>query len=108
MSFVTPQAFRDIYGHPLKGRKLFPKPEIFWKTLNAPGMTHIIDVEQAAATRALLSPGFNPKALRNQERVIQDYADLLVATLSRLSVEEKKTVDISDASNWITFDILGV
>ena len=70
-------------------------------------MFHITDVEQAAATRDLLSPGFSPKALRNQERVIQDYTDLLVATLRRLSVEEKKTVNVSDAFNWITFDILG-
>ena len=107
LSFIKPQAFRDIYGHPLKGRKLFPKPEIFWKTFNAPGMFHILDVEEAAATRDLLSPGFSPKALRNQERVIQDYSDLLVSTLTRLSVQEKKSVDISDAFNWITFDILG-
>ena len=70
-------------------------------------MFHIIDVEQAAATRDLLSPGFSPKALRNQERVIQDYTDMLVATLGRLSVEEKQTVNVSDAFNWITFDILG-
>lgn len=108
LSFITPQAFRDIYGHPLKGRKLFPKPEIFWKTFNAPGMLFIMDPEEAASTRDLLSPGFSPKALRNQESVIQNYTDQLVATITRLSVEEEKTVNISDAFNWVTFDILGV
>ncbi len=68
----------------------------------------MINVEQVVAIRSLLSPGFNPKTLRNQKRVIQDYTNLLVATLSRLSVEEKKAIDISDACNWITFDILNV
>lgn len=108
MSFITPQAYRDIYGQPQKGRKLFPKPLIFWKTINEPGMTHITDVDKAAKHRELLSPGFNPRALRNQESVIHHYADLFVDTLRRLSAGEHKEVDIGDAFNWVTFDILGM
>ncbi|KAK8110606.1 uncharacterized protein PG998_007063 [Apiospora kogelbergensis] len=107
LSFITPQAYRDIYGQPQKGRKLFPKPLIFWKTINEPGMTHITDVDKAAKHRELLSPGFNPRALRNQESVIHHYADLFVDTLRRLSAGEHKEVDIGDAFNWVTFDILG-
>ncbi|RYP79678.1 hypothetical protein DL769_002835 [Monosporascus sp. CRB-8-3] len=107
LSFVTPQAYRDIYGQPLKGRKYFPKTKYFWKTIDTPGMTHIMDVEKAAAVRSLLSPGFSPKALRNQERVIQENADIFVQTLRRLSDGGKNAVDVSDAFNWATFDILG-
>ncbi|KAK3319192.1 cytochrome P450 [Apodospora peruviana] len=107
LSFITPQAFRDIYGHPLKGRKLFAKPEIFWKTIGAPGILFIMDPAEAQASRELLSPGFSPKALRRQENVIQNYTDQWLETIRRLSVDEKQTVNISDAFNWVTFDILG-
>ena len=71
-------------------------------------MTHITDVEQATTHRALLSPGFSPRNLRNQERVVQEYADLFVETLGRLSSGGKSAVDVSDAFNWATFDILGM
>ncbi|KAK3690287.1 cytochrome P450 monooxygenase-like protein [Podospora appendiculata] len=107
LSFITPQAFKDIYGHPVKGRKLFLKPEIFWKTLSVPGILFIMDPKEATEKRDLLSPGFSPKALRTQESVIQNYTDQLVETITRLSVKENKTIDISDAFNWVTFDILG-
>ncbi|KAI1736256.1 cytochrome P450 monooxygenase-like protein [Xylaria scruposa] len=107
LSFVTPQAYRDIYAQPTRGRKLFPKTKYFWTTIDTPGMTHIMDVDKATETRNLLSPGFSPKALRSQERVIQEYADLFVQTLDRISSEAKQAIDISDAFNWATFDILG-
>ncbi|OTA58977.1 cytochrome P450, partial [Hypoxylon sp. EC38] len=88
LSFITPQAYRDIYGQPHKGRKLFPKPLIFWKTMNVPGMAHMTDVEEASASRQMLSPGFSARALRNQERVVQIYADQFVATLGELAFGE--------------------
>lgn len=75
--------------------------------MNVPGMAHMTDVEEAAASRQMLSPGFSARALRNQERVVQLYADQFVATLGRLSVETNKTVNLGDAFNWVTFDVLG-
>ncbi|KAH6696444.1 cytochrome P450 [Leptodontidium sp. MPI-SDFR-AT-0119] len=107
LSFRSPQAFRDIYAQPTKGRKLFPKTKYFWKTIDTPGQTHIMDVDAAQKSRDLLTPGFSPRALRNQESVIHQYADMFVETIKNLRGKGRGAVDVTDAFNWVTFDILG-
>lgn len=66
-----------------------------------------MDVDAAQKSRDLLTPGFSPRALRNQESVIHQYADLFVETIKNLRREGRVAVDVTDAFNWITFDILG-
>ncbi|KAH7303891.1 cytochrome P450 [Rhexocercosporidium sp. MPI-PUGE-AT-0058] len=107
LSFRSPQAFRDIYAQPTKGRKLFPKTKYFWKTIDTPGQTHIMDVDAAQKSRDLLTPGFSPRALHNQESVIHQYADMFVETIKNLRGKGRGAVDVTDAFNWVTFDILG-
>ncbi|KAI0601521.1 putative cytochrome P450 [Biscogniauxia sp. FL1348] len=106
LSFVTAQSFQDIYGPPSKSRKLFPKSELFYAT----GITNLVfqtDPDEHAKQYKLFAPAFRASALRSQEHVIQEYADLLVSQLRGLAVSTGEAVNMSLWLEWLTFDIIG-
>lgn len=85
LSFVDPDALRDIYGHGVKGTegRIPPKafsryPEdVYISMLNEPS-----DAEHARIRR-IFSPAFSERALTDQEPLFVNYADQLVRVLQK-------------------------
>jgi len=81
LSYTNSEAWKDIYGH-RSGKPEMPKEKIFYSQMNA-GLQSIAGAERErhAHLRRLLAHGFSDKALREQEREIQRYADQLMMRL---------------------------
>lgn len=110
LSFIDPQAWKDIYGHRTGGRPENPKDTRFYeKAYN--GETDIITIEDTVAhgrLRRVFSNAFSDKALKLQEPLIKKYVDQLIDNMHR-SVKEDKDVnlDLVKLYNCTTFDIMG-
>ncbi|KAK5049089.1 hypothetical protein LTR84_005512 [Exophiala bonariae] len=61
--------------------------------------------KEHARYRKLLAPAFSPKALEEQQPIINKYVDQLIQVLSGES--GKNPVDISSFLHWTLFDIIG-
>lgn len=105
LSFSTPQAYRDIYGHVKHGEKRFLKNK--WYELDDPRIVRVRDPVIHAEQRRALSHAFSARALRDQEAVIHQYVDLLMEQLGVLGSGGKEPVDMTRAWNWLTFDVIG-
>ncbi|ROW01871.1 hypothetical protein VMCG_05635 [Cytospora schulzeri] len=105
LSFATPEAYRDIYGHVTAGKKRFLKSSLYERAV--PRITSVRDPAVHAQQRKALSNAFSAKALRDQEGVVHQYVDLLLQQLGRLGEDGQKPVNATDAYNWLTFDIIG-
>ncbi|KAI5918888.1 cytochrome protein [Camillea tinctor] len=101
VSFINPQAWKDIYGH---GHKDYPKhypkgvhmdPK---KILSANASDHF------RYRRAML-PVFSDRALVQQEPLIRVYVDLLVGRLREAS-QAKAPTDMVRWYNFTTFDLI--
>lgn len=82
LSYSTAQATRDIYGHRFGGKQSFAKDPIHYGPM-VPGESSIIHTTDADHTRVrkILSHSFSDKALKEQEPLLQRWADLLVTKL---------------------------
>ncbi|KAI0192142.1 cytochrome P450 monooxygenase-like protein [Astrocystis sublimbata] len=106
LSFCTPQSFQQIYGHTSKGNKRFLKTE--WYDLSKiPRISTARDPEVHARQRKSLSHAFSLKALRDQEVLIHEYVDMFIRQLEKLGESGRKGINVSEAYNWLTFDIIG-
>lgn len=105
LSFVTPQAYRDIYGHATQGKRKFLKNS--WYQQDEPRITNVRDPAAHAEQRKALSHAFSARALRNQETIINEYVNQLLEQISKLGADGKKNVNITDIWNWLTFDVIG-
>ncbi|KAI1840690.1 hypothetical protein JX266_013097 [Neoarthrinium moseri] len=104
LSFATPQAYQDIYGRPSQGKKLFLK----FAEFERPGdISTTRDPDLHSLQKRALSKGFSAAALRDQEVIVQQYADLLVRQLGSLGKGGKVATNIGEALNWFTFDVIG-
>ncbi|KAI1102933.1 cytochrome P450 [Jackrogersella minutella] len=102
VSFINPQAWKDIYGH---GHAECPKyyPEGInmdpKKIISANASDHF------RYRRAML-PAFSDKALSQQEPLIKVYVDLLIERLREVAQAGKKA-DMVKWYNFTTFDLIG-
>jgi len=124
VTFAHPDAWDDIFvAHP--GRPQFLKDPTWWA--RGPGepnsLISAIDVDEHAGIRKMLSPGFTPRALRQQEPFVQRYVNLLIDRLRGVvasgddpsSTDKKRgvhwetgvEVDMTPWFNFTTFDIFG-
>ncbi|KAF1730567.1 Versicolorin B desaturase [Beauveria bassiana] len=106
LSFIDSQGWRDIYGKQ-GARREFGRNPIWYP--RAPNGAHNIlsaDAASHARIRKLLSRGFSESALREQERLIQQYVRLLVDRLRPLASSGRE-VSIGDYIMFATFDIAG-
>ncbi|KAF3766843.1 cytochrome P450, partial [Cryphonectria parasitica EP155] len=106
LSFATPQAYRDIYGHVKHGQDRFLKNK--WYELDEPRIVRVRDPIAHAEQRRALSHAFSARALRDQESVIHRYVDLLMEQLARLGNggEKPPFEAVSQGSNrWINLII---
>ncbi|KAI6602738.1 hypothetical protein MCOR12_003573 [Pyricularia oryzae] len=104
LSFCTNQAYMDIYARPSSGKKVFLKLGEYERpgdisTTRDPGL-HAIQ-------KRALSKGFSIGAMRDQEKVLQQYLDSLLNQIRRLGSHGQNAIDIGEALNWFTLDIIG-
>ncbi|KAF2142717.1 uncharacterized protein K452DRAFT_248194 [Aplosporella prunicola CBS 121167] len=118
LSYITPDAWRDIHGHKSQnaGRGSLPK-NLSQYNPDIAGHNGIIRTNDPdhARQRRLLAHAFSDKALREQEPLICQYVELLVRKLGaiakgdRLDVSSRGdgTTDLLRFLNFTTFDVIG-
>ncbi|KAF2176727.1 cytochrome P450 [Zopfia rhizophila CBS 207.26] len=107
LSYISPDAWKDIYGvgSKLAGRK--------WKGFYDPRNPQLHTMQGAndedhPKLRRIFSPAFSEKALRDQQPMLKQYTDALVVKLNEWVQEQPdKPIDISKMYNYTTFDIMG-
>ncbi|PNS16791.1 Isotrichodermin C-15 hydroxylase [Sphaceloma murrayae] len=103
-------AWQEVYGFRTgkqKGTGSFLKDRV-WYAPPISGVPSVILADDAGHSRQrrILSHAFSEKSLRNQEWLIQKYADLLVSRLKETSVAQHEAADLTQWYNWTTFDII--
>lgn len=107
LSYISPQAWKDIYSHKKTvEQEMIKDPEFYVGNPDAPTIVNG-NREQHARYRRLYSPGFSLRSLREQEPLIQNYVNLFVNGLGRDCDSGKTAVDMVQWFNWTTFDIIG-
>ncbi|KAF2035277.1 cytochrome P450 [Setomelanomma holmii] len=107
LSFINPQAWKDIYAHKkTRESEMNKDPEWYVRNPDAP---HIVNGnhEEHARYRRLYSPGFSARSLREQESLIQKYVDMFVGGIGRACEQGETLVDMVQWFNFVTFDIIG-
>ncbi|KAK7918034.1 cytochrome p450 [Apiospora marii] len=120
LAFVSPQAWRDIYGHRAQGEPEFPKdPQMYRPIKDLPeNIVSAQSREYHGALRRQLAHGFSERSMRAQEPIIGSYVDLLVHRLREVCSTESGNLDDPEAKkpravnmrewlNWCTFDVIG-
>lgn len=114
LAFADAQAWQDIYGHKVLGKraglapgiKEMPKVKKFYKAYKGlPDTIITADHARHARFRRILAPGFSDKSMRAQEPLISKYVDLLIKRLHQYS--SKGPQDMTNWYNWTTFDVIG-
>ena len=109
LSFTGSQAWKDIYGsRPGKGQ--LPKDRKFYigNQNKVPDILNSFDDGDHARIRKLLSHAFSEQALREEEKIVEKYVDLLIQKLrDRVHGPEDGKVDITKYFNYVAFDIIG-
>ncbi|CZR65384.1 related to isotrichodermin C-15 hydroxylase (cytochrome P-450 monooxygenase CYP65A1) [Phialocephala subalpina] len=105
ISFITPDAWTDIYGRSPGKPQLLKDPFSF---LRRAGQWNDLlfepDDVQHARMRRVFSHAFSEKALRDQEPIVNLYVNKMI---SRLRDVCKEPVNISAWINFATFDTIG-
>jgi cytochrome P450 len=114
LAFSDPQAWQDIYGHKVIGKKAglqsgvkeLPKFLPFYKQFEKqPDSLLTASYPDHAVMRKLVSPSFSDKAMREQEPIITGYIDQLLECLREGMT--KGPLNMTQWYNWATFDIIG-
>jgi cytochrome P450 len=107
LSIIDVRAWKDIYGYATKGKPEFGYNEI-WTPRAINGAWPIIFAPKDDHTRMkrVLSPAFSMHATREQEPIIQKYADQLTALLRQKAQNSPIAVDINSYLLWTTFDMI--
>lgn len=107
LTYRSPGAWKDIYGHRKHGDEPFDKdPTFYVPSPSGAGITTAPN-DDHARHRHLLSHAFSERALKDQEPLLQQYVDLLMQRLVDETVASPAPVDITKWFNFITFDIIG-
>lgn len=103
LSFITADAWKDIYG----ARAALPKAGGIPKRASdhVESLFSAVKLEDHGRMRKNLNPGFSEKALRQQEPQIMGYVNLLIQRLKDHS--QDGPLDICSWYNFTTFDIIG-
>jgi cytochrome P450 len=106
LSFNSAQAWNDIYGH-RTGRRDYAKDPIHVGAVDpVPGVSTIsmADHDNHARQRKALSYGFSKKALFEQEGIMQEYIDKLMARFGEFARRSDVPFDIVKWFNlWVFF-----
>jgi len=108
LSFIQPEAWKDIYGHSSgSGKAEFAKdPHFYGTTPN--GVDHIgtANRQDHARMRSVFSHAFSERALRKQEPLIREHAQKMAQRMREHSERNPGgVVNILDMFNFAAFDI---
>lgn len=105
LSFIDPAACRDIYGA-RPGQPRFPKNQVWTGDPISRGSS-LVDAndEDHARMRKVWSHNFTDRALKEQESLLQSYANSFVEQLRAHG--DGASVDIVQWFNFLTFDLTG-
>lgn len=106
LSFVSVQAYKDIYGPPSKTRKLFRKSPMFYDT-GIQSIVYEMDPDEHEKQHKLFAPAFRASAVRSQEHVVQEHVDLFVTQLRDQGQSGQVALDVSAWMEWLAFDVIG-
>ncbi|PLB44238.1 cytochrome P450 [Aspergillus steynii IBT 23096] len=103
VSFATPEAWKDIYGHGPHGHGQLPKVVI--------SVSKGMDIISANDTdhsrfRKILSPAFSAKGVQAQEPLLSGHVDKLITRLKELAGSQSPA-DMTKWYNLTTFDVIG-
>lgn len=108
LSFINPQAWKDIYGHKVGAaakKAIMKDPASYRADDNGErNIAVILDDREHSAVRKVFTNAFSDKALKQQESLIQGYVDKLVKNLYATAGQE---TDMIKNYNCTTFDIMG-
>jgi cytochrome P450 len=99
LSFTSPSAWNDIYGHRLGKAELMKDPTFYQNISSGSGSILSAARDRHGVLRKQASHGFSERAMRSQEHVIHKYADLMVERLEECIDTGKPTVDMVDWYN---------
>lgn len=110
ISTISPGAWTDIYGYRRNNRGGLPKDYVkFYRTDK-----RIANGERSVATsadaqhsnqRRIFSHAFSDRALREQQPLLDHYADLMIAKMKDAS-SGGQHIDIVSFYNFVTFDVI--
>lgn len=107
ISFINPQAWKDIYAHKKsREQEMIKDPEFYVRNPDAPTIVNG-NHEEHARYRRLYSPGFSARSLREQEPLIQTYVTMFIDGLTRACENGESAMDMVQWFNFVTFDIIG-
>lgn len=107
LSFASTSAFKTIYGHRKEGQPPFLKSGWYETGDPVPSIVTARNPPEHARQRQSLAHAFSTQSLKSHEDVIRRYADLFVSQLAEYGGQGTQGINMSEAYNWITFDILG-
>ncbi|KAB2571025.1 Cytochrome P450 monooxygenase rdc4 [Lasiodiplodia theobromae] len=110
LSFISPQAWKDIYGHRTGGKKSNPKDVKFYtpEPNGEPSIFAIAADDEHSVVRRIFSAAFSDKALKQQEPLVRTYIDQLIQAMrSAAETSQNSEIDIVRLLNFATFDIIG-
>ncbi|KAK6063753.1 benzoate 4-monooxygenase cytochrome p450 [Seiridium cupressi] len=107
VSFASAEAWKEIYGHATGGKMTFLK-SAFYQTNDYPGVIAVRDPREHARQRKSLSNAFSARSLRGQEPIVRQYVDLFIEQAGRIGNPTGPGLDVEQAFNWLTFDIIGI
>ncbi|KAK4194673.1 cytochrome P450 monooxygenase [Triangularia verruculosa] len=102
--FVTPQAFRDIYGPHRKNLELFVKTEFNTRGKDLGGIIWEEDPVRHHEVAKKLSPAFTSRAIREMEPLVNQYLDYFVNRMKELG-SRPQGVGLVDWTNWLAMDL---
>ncbi|PSN74783.1 cytochrome P450 [Corynespora cassiicola Philippines] len=112
LSFATDEAWRDIYMH-RPGHKETRKDPVWCMAPNdmPQNIVTTTDTHVRARMRRLLAPSFNEKSLRDQETVLEMYADKVMNKFDSIydaqkAAREPTIVKFLDWMNFYTMEII--
>ncbi|RAK95680.1 cytochrome P450 [Aspergillus ibericus CBS 121593] len=100
VSFITPQAWKDIYGH---GHRQMPK--VRGSASNPKDIISANDVDHTRYRKAM-AHAFSAKGLQAQEPFLVGYVDKLIKRLHDIA-KSQLPVDMVKWYNLTTFDLIG-
>ena len=107
LSFITAQAWKDIYGL-RPGKVQLPKYMVLAQNGLIQPLAGIQDDAEHARVRALISPAFSERAVREQESLVMKFVDLLIQRLkTQIEGSMGGEVDLVRWYNFAVFDIIG-
>ena len=120
LSFVNPQAWKDIYAHGLGERSSstsrssdLPKYPLFYRNAGDTPNIFAETPENHAILRRRMAQGFSNRAMQHHEPIITGYVDQLIDRLrmhcstQSSTLEGTHVINMKDWYDWTSFDIIG-